>query len=54
MQNVGGVSVVCCEQGETRGECVCEYSVGVSARGDLYGLGVVFDGVFPVVEACLS
>lgn len=29
-------------------------SNGVGARGNLYGLGVVFDGVFPVVEACLS
>ena len=45
---------MCGEQGEAGSEGVGIYSDGVSARGNLYGLGVVFDGVVPVVEACLS
>ena len=54
MQSVGGVSVVCGEQSEARSKGVSINSDGVVARGDLDGLGVFFDGFFPVVEACLS
>ena len=54
MQSDGGVSVVCGEQSESGSKGVSVNSDGVVARADLDGLGVFFDGFFPVVEACLS